>query len=76
MGEKTLVLTGFLNEPRSMEFKPLSGRQFPRFSAIKTFFRMPIAEVTDDFDIAMFGAPFDGAVSYRPGARICPDSGS
>ncbi|HRO66518.1 MAG TPA: agmatinase [Pseudobdellovibrionaceae bacterium] len=55
-----------------MEFKPLSGRQFPRFSAIKTFFRLPIAEVTDDFDIALFGTPFDGAVSYRPGARFAP----
>ena len=55
-----------------MEFKPLSGRQFPRFSAIKTFFRLPIAEVTEEFDIAIFGTPFDGAVSYRPGARFAP----
>lgn len=55
-----------------MEFKPLSGRDFPRFSAIKTFFRMPIANIQDDFDVALFGIPYDGGVSYRPGARFAP----
>jgi len=55
-----------------MEFKPLSGREYPRFSAIKTFFRLPIATVKDDFDVAIFGIPFDGGVSYRPGARFAP----
>lgn len=55
-----------------MDYKPLSGREFPRFSAIKTFFRMPIAKIEDDFDLAIFGVPFDGAVSYRPGCRFGP----
>ncbi|PWU14660.1 MAG: agmatinase [Bdellovibrio sp.] len=55
-----------------MDFKPLSGREFPRFSAIKTFFRLPVAEVTQAFDVGIFGVPFDGAVSYRPGARFAP----
>lgn len=55
-----------------MEFKPLSGREFPRFSAIKTFFRLPIAEISDTFDVALFGVPYDGGVSYRPGARFAP----
>lgn len=55
-----------------MEFKPLSGREFPRFSAIKTFFRLPIAEINDEFDVALFGVPYDGGVSYRPGARFAP----
>lgn len=54
------------------DFKPLSGREFPRFSAIKTFFRLPIAEVADNFDVALFGIPYDGGVSYRPGARFAP----
>jgi guanidinopropionase len=54
------------------EYKPLSGREFPRFSGIKTFFRLPIAEVTDNFDVALFGIPYDGGVSYRPGARFAP----
>ncbi|MBX3021042.1 MAG: agmatinase [Bdellovibrionales bacterium] len=55
-----------------MEFKPMSGREFPRFSAIKTFFRLPVASLQDDFDIGLIGVPFDGGVSYRPGARFAP----
>lgn len=53
-------------------FEPLSGREFPRFSGIKTFFRLPIAEVSEKFDVALFGTPYDGGVSYRPGARFAP----
>lgn len=55
-----------------MDYKPLSGREFPRYSAIKTFFRLPIAQGSDDFDIGICGVPFDGGVSYRPGARFAP----
>jgi guanidinopropionase len=55
-----------------MEYKPLDGRLFPRFSGIKTFFRLPIAEVRDDYDVGLVGVPYDGGVSYRPGARFAP----
>lgn len=55
-----------------MEFKPLDGRQFPRYSGIKTFFRLPYAEISEEFDIAIAGVPYDGGVSYRPGARFAP----
>jgi agmatinase/guanidinopropionase len=55
-----------------MDYKPLSGREFPRFSGIKTFFRLPYADVNADFDVALLGIPYDGAVSYRPGARFAP----
>lgn len=57
-----------------MEFKPLSGREFPRFSGLKTFFRLPVANLTEDFQVGIFGVPFDGGVSYRPGARFAPSS--
>ncbi len=57
-----------------MEFKPLSGREFPRFSAIKTFFRLPFVDLKEKFDVALLGIPFDGGVSYRPGARMAPAS--
>lgn len=57
-----------------MTFKPLSGREFPRFSGIKTFFRLPMAEVRESFDVALFGIPYDGGVSYRPGARFAPSA--
>lgn len=56
----------------NQEYKPVSGREFPRFSAIKTFFRLPIADIKEDFDVALFGIPYDGGVSYRPGARFAP----
>lgn len=56
----------------NQEYKPLSGREFPRFSGIKTFFRLPIADIKDSFDVALFGVPYDGGVSYRPGARFAP----
>lgn len=55
-----------------MEYKQLSGREFPRFSSIKTFFRMPHVEMDSDYDVGIFGIPFDGGVSYRPGARFAP----
>lgn len=55
-----------------MEYKPLSGREFPRFSGIKTFFRLPYVDVQSDFDVAICGIPYDGGVSYRPGARFAP----
>lgn len=55
-----------------MDYKPLSGRDFPRFSAIKTFFRLPHVQIDADYDVAMVGVPFDGGVSYRPGPRFAP----
>jgi agmatinase/guanidinopropionase len=53
-------------------YQPLSGREFPRFSGIKTFFRLPVASPEENFDIALLGIPFDGGVSYRPGPRFAP----
>ncbi|MBK9294928.1 MAG: agmatinase [Oligoflexia bacterium] len=55
-----------------MQFKPLEGRKYPRFSAIKTFFRLPEAKPTQNFDVALFGVPFDGGASYRVGQRFGP----
>lgn len=55
-----------------MTSHPLKGRQTPRFSGIKTFFRLPLAELSSDYEVALFGIPYDGAVSYRSGARFAP----
>ncbi len=54
------------------EYKPLPGRDFPRFSAIKTFFRLPHVDIDADYELGIVGVPFDGGVSYRPGARFGP----
>ncbi|SCV03832.1 LAME_0H13586g1_1 [Lachancea meyersii CBS 8951] len=52
------------------------------FSGIVTFAHVPMARCFDhrkakkessQFDIAIVGAPFDTAVSYRPGARFGPN---
>lgn len=55
-----------------MEFKPLDGRKFPRFSGICTFFRLPHHEDVDELDVSVLGVPWDGSVSFRPGARFGP----
>ncbi len=55
-----------------MDYKQLSGRDFPRFSGIKTFFRMPFVPVDSDYEVGIVGIPYDGGVSYRPGARFGP----
>lgn len=55
-----------------MDYTPLPGREFPRFSAVRTFFRLPHPPLDDHWNVGLFGIPFDGAVSYRPGARFAP----
>lgn len=56
-----------------MEWKPLSGREFPRYSGIKTFFRLPVAPTLDaDYEVGIFGVPYDGGTTYRPGCRFAP----
>src|SRR5688572_4639913 len=57
---------------RPMELKPLDGRKFPRFSGICTFFRLPHHPEVEDLDVAVLGVPWDGSVSFRPGARFGP----
>ena len=55
-----------------MDYKPLSGREFPRYSGIKTFFRLPYVPLQSDYEVALLGIPYDGGVSYRPGTRFAP----
>jgi guanidinopropionase len=57
-----------------MKYQPISGREFPRFSAIKTFFRLPHVGTDADFQVGLVGVPYDGGVSYRPGARFAPSA--
>ncbi|MEM8756620.1 MAG: agmatinase [Planctomycetota bacterium] len=49
------------------------ARKSPRFGGIATFGRYPrLEDAGTDVDWAVFGAPFDGGVTYRPGARFGP----
>ncbi len=52
---------------------PSTPDQFaPRFSQIATFMRVPVAETIADADIGLFGVPWDGALTNRPGTRHGP----
>jgi len=52
--------------------RPVDGTRVPRFAGAPTFARLPRVDEVTDFDVAVLGAPFDGGVSYRPGARFGP----
>src|SRR5215831_15758588 len=51
-------------------------RVSPRFAGICTFCRYPtldqVAPENRPLDWAIYGVPFDGGVTYRPGARFGP----
>lgn len=44
----------------------------PRYTGIPTFMRTPLISDPSEFDIALVGVPYDGAVTNRPGARHGP----
>ena len=44
----------------------------PRFGQVATFMLLPMAPSPVGLDVAVLGIPFDGGVSYRPGARFGP----
>ena len=44
----------------------------PRYQEIATFMRAPYRPDLDDVDIALYGVPYDGGVTNRPGARHGP----
>ncbi|MCA9295669.1 MAG: arginase family protein, partial [Phycisphaerales bacterium] len=53
-----------------------NARHTPRFAGISTFCRFPRIEDVDAMhtpvDWALYGIPFDGGVTYRPGAKFGP----
>jgi agmatinase len=53
---------------------PVDGTKVPRYAGAPTFARLPRIDEVSRYDVAILGAPFDGGVSYRPGARFGPSS--
>jgi agmatinase len=53
---------------------PLPRNPFasPRFGQPATFMLLPSAPSPAGLDVALLGIPYDGGVSYRPGARFGP----
>jgi agmatinase len=44
----------------------------PRFAGLRTFARLPAIESVGRADVAVLGAPFDSAATFRAGARFGP----
>ena len=52
--------------------RPRDPFSSPRFGQIATFMLLPAVASPDGLDVALLGIPYDGGVSYRPGARFGP----
>jgi agmatinase len=50
----------------------VDATQVPRFAGAATFARLPRLDEVQAADVVVVGVPFDGGVSYRPGARFGP----
>jgi agmatinase len=60
---------------RVPHYGPADASAAPRYSGVRTFARLPHVEPTaDGVDVAVLGAPFDTATSFRPGARFGPEA--
>ena len=53
---------------------PADGTKIPRYAGASTFARLPRIDEVARYDVAILGAPFDGGVSFRPGARFGPSA--
>ena len=54
-------------------FRPASGMDSPRFSGPATFMRLGLRDPGEaEVEIGLFGIPFDGATTGRPGTRLGP----
>lgn len=56
-------------------YRPPDARAAPRYSGVRTFARLPHMDpTTPGVDVAVLGAPFDTATTFRPGARFGPEA--
>jgi agmatinase len=55
-------------------YGPPDASQAPRYTGVRTFARCPYVTDPDGVDVAVVGAPFDTATSFRPGARFGPEA--
>lgn len=56
-----------------MSFQPRDALTSPRFAQVATFMRLPhVRDLGSGLEVALAGVPYDGSMSYRPGARLGP----
>lgn len=53
-------------------FEPVDSKNTPRFAGPATFMRLPVISDPSLVDIAIFGVPWDGGTTNRPGPRHAP----
>jgi agmatinase len=58
--------------PDPKRYRPLDAMQYPRFTGIGSFMRLPQVKDMEGVDAAIVGIPFDTGVSYRVGGRFGP----
>ena len=61
-----------MTTPASQPLGPTDALVVPRFAGVRTFARLPTLERAGRADVAVLGAPFDGATTFRPGSRFGP----
>ncbi len=54
-------------------YEPADSLASPRFTGPRTFARLPQVHDLEGVDVAVFGMPWDGATTYRSGARFGPE---
>ncbi len=57
-----------------MMHQPPDALLAPRFTGPRTYARLPHLQDLDGVDCAVFGMPWDGGASFRPGARFGPEA--
>jgi agmatinase len=62
-----------VQQPGLPRYGPPDASLAPRYTGIRTFARCPHVTDMEGVDVAVVGAPFDTATSFRPGARFGPE---
>jgi agmatinase len=55
-------------------YEPWNALEAPRFTGPRTYARLPWVKELDGVDAAVYGLPWDGGTSFRPGARFGPEA--
>jgi agmatinase len=55
-------------------YEPWDALEAPRFTGPRTYARLPYIKTLEDVECAIFGMPWDGGASFRPGARFGPEA--
>lgn len=56
------------------KYAPINSQEYPRFSGIKTFMRLPNVKTAENIDFAVIGVPFDTGGSFAVGTRFGPEA--